>query len=363
MKENVVQVVTTLNRGGLETLLLNTFRNLNNNYKYIFLVHKRGSHHYFSDVKSLGGEIIGIYREGFIDYLMYPFRLFFHLRAINSNIIHSHIDSLSGIPLSIAFLLGYKVRIAHSHSSSEEKNIKYPIKKLLRKIVSLSSTHNVACTYDSGRVLFGSNNDFKIIPNGIDTSNFSFSMKKRTFIRNKFDLRNKFVIGHVGRFNSMKNQTFLIEVLAKATRINQNIILFLIGDGPLVEVVKEKVIKMRLESYVIFHQSTDHIERFYSAFDLFMFPSVFEGMPLALLEAQASNLICIISDKISTEAICSSQTKSLPIDKGTDEWVDSINILDYDRLTISRELSEFLIKIDVQSTSIKFRELYSIKHG
>jgi glycosyltransferase involved in cell wall biosynthesis len=360
MRKNIVQVVTTMNRGGLETLLLNVYAELNDDYKFFFIVQKRGNHHYFEAIRLLGGEIRGVYRERFADYLMYPFRMYFSLKSINSDIIHSHIDTLSGVPLMIAKILGYKYRIAHGHSSTEEKNLKYPFKLLLKKLIVKYSNSLVACSYDSGRMLFGNKSDFTFIANGIEASRFSYSLESRQNIRTQFDLCDKHVLGHVGRFNLMKNQDFLIYLLAEISKVRDNVVLFLIGDGPLIEFVKAKVITMNLENSVIFHPSTDQVHLFYSAFDLFVFPSLFEGMPLALLEAQASNLKCLVSENISNESICNSLTTKLPIDRGSSDWIAAMNFESHDRSIISSELASFLQDIDINRTSEEFRKLYSV---
>jgi glycosyltransferase involved in cell wall biosynthesis len=358
--KNIVQVVTTMNRGGLETLLLNVYGQLKEDYKFFFIVQKRGTHHYFDEIKLLGGEIIGVYRENFLDYLLYPFRMYFSLRSIDSVIIHSHIDALSGIPLFISKLSGYSVRIAHSHNSSQENNPKYVLKMLLKRMIWLSTDKLLACSYDAGKMMFGYNSSFLFVPNGIPTSKYNYHESKRDSIRYELEIQDKFVIGHVGRFNHQKNHMFLLKLISDYRDINPNVILLLVGDGPLIETIKTKTFEMNLEKHVIFQPSTDRVNLFYSAFDLFVFPSLFEGMPLALLEAQASNLKCIVSEIISNESICNSLTTKLPIDRGSSDWIAAMNFESHDRSIISSELASFLQEIDINRTSEEFRKLYSV---
>jgi glycosyltransferase involved in cell wall biosynthesis len=252
------------------------------------------------------------------------------------------------------------VRIAHSHNSSQENNSKYVLKMLLKRMIWFSTDKFVACSYEAGKMMFGYNSSFLFIPNGIQTSKYYYLESKRDSIRYQLKIQDKFVIGHVGRFNHQKNHTFLLKLISDFRDINPNAILLLVGDGPLIETIKIKTFEMNLEKHVIFQPSTDRINLFYSAFDLFVFPSLFEGMPLALLEAQASNLKCLVSENISNESICNSLTTKLPIDRGSSDWIAAMNFESHDRSIISSELASFLQDIDINRTSEEFRKLYSV---
>jgi len=358
MRKNIVQVTTTMNRGGLETLLLNVYSKLSREYKFYFIVQKRGHHNYFDQIYSLGGEIVGVYRETFLDYVLYAFKFYKALKNIDSTIIHSHIDTLSGIPLFIAKRIGYVKRISHSHNSSQEINSKIIFKNLLKKMIKISSTNLASCSYEAGYYMFGKKSKFIYIPNGVDTSKFSFNYEERKRIRNTFNLNNRFVFGHVGRFNEQKNHEFLIYLIDYLRRIRSDIALLLVGDGPMLEKIKSQAIEFGVEGYIVFHPSTNDVASLYSAFDLFLFPSLFEGMPLALLEAQSANLNCIVSDTISNNSICEAKVIKLPIDKGVEEWGNSINFSNYDRTKVNNDLVNFLTTIDINYTASEFEKLY-----
>lgn len=358
MKKTIVHVVTTMNRGGLESLVMTLYKYLNEDYHFVFIVQKRGHHHYFDEIANLGGTVIGVYRESLWDYLSFLPQLKRVLGSLNSKIIHSHIDTLSAIPLRFAKKQGYVIRIAHSHNSNQEYNHLLPIKLLMKKLTLSYATNLVACSYDSGYWMFGKSNPFLYLPNGIDTKKFLFNKVKREFIRNKYGWGSNVVIGHVGRFNKQKNHTFLIDVFHSLVKLRDDVVLVLIGDGPLKSNIIEKALRLNILEKITIISPLDHIDYYYSAFDYFLFPSLYEGMSLALLEAQVSGVKCIISNNITPESILKLTTTTLDIKKSPESWVSNIDFRPYDREIETLELREFIDKVDIKTTITKIREIY-----
>lgn len=361
MKKKVVHVVTTMNRGGLESLIMSLFKQMKSDFEFIFIVQKRGNQKYFDEIEALGGKIHLVPRENIIDYLFFIPRLDKILNTIGANILHSHIDTLSAIPLMVSKKQDYKIRISHSHTSNQEVDLLYPIKFLMKKLIRFYATDAIACTMAAGNWMFGRKTFFHYIPNAIETDRFRFSALKRDFVRDKFGWESKFVIGHVGRFNKVKNHAFLIEVFREFSITNNDSILVLIGEGPLREQVFQKVCSYGLENKVFFIEPSDKVDHYYCSFDTFVFPSLFEGMSLAVLEAQTSGLRCLLSNTISSDSIFYLNSTILDIKDSPSYWANNITKKFYDRDRESSELLDFIIRLDIKSASSKLSEIYESK--
>lgn len=358
LKKDVIQFVTTMNRGGLETLLMSLYREVNKEYRFIFCVQKRGHHHYFDEILELGGLIVPIYRENILDYLTYFYRLNVFFKFNKAQILHSHIDTLSVIPVFFSKKNGYIKRISHSHTSNQKIDLKFPFKLLFRNLISKYSSDLVACSYESGKWMYGNKVKFKYIPNGIDTFRYRYSTSKRTEIREKHSIENKFVIGHVGRFDKIKNQKYLIDILDSISNHHPNTILFMIGDGPLKNSVVRYGKSLNLEDRIITLPSVSEIEAYYSAFDFFIFPSLYEGMSLALIEAQVSGLRALVSDNCVDDSLCDDNTISASLSLGPVEWANLINYDYYNRSVNSNGLNEFIQKVDISVFVNRMKGLY-----
>lgn len=217
-----------------------------------------------------------------------------------------------------------KVRIAHSHSSSQDKNIKFLLKSFYKRRISKVATHLFACGDKAGKWMFG-NNDFSVINNAINTKDFLFNQHVRKKVREELELQNKFVIGHVGRFNEPKNHTFIINIFKELVSINDNAKLLLVGEGNLKNEIEKKVEDLGLSQYIVFYGKCDCVNRIMQAFDIFLFPSLYEGLPVTMVEAQANGLKCFISNKVPKECIMSENVEILSLEDTAVKWAESIN--------------------------------------
>ena len=343
----VLQVVPNMNSGGLENLIMNIYRNIDRSkVQFDFIVHyeKRG---FFDDeIESLGGKIyrFSVREDNNIIKYVKDLNLFFKNHP-EYRVVHGHMASLGFIYLGIAKKYKVPVRIAHSHGTSHLRTIKGYIKFFTFKLVKYESNVNFACSTEAGKYLFGNKRKFEFIPNAIDMDKFEYDEEIRKEYRHKLDLDGKLVLGHVGRFNLQKNHNFLLDIYSEIVKQNSNTILLLIGNGELEDEIKSKISKLNLEKHVKLLGIRKDVNKIYQAMDIFLMPSLFEGLPLTGIEAQASRLKCFFADTITREVIITDNTEFLPLNISAKEWADKImkNSL-YDRKSVKIINQDFNIK-------------------
>lgn len=250
----------------------------------------------------------------------------------NFDIIHVHSPNIGSLHLALAKHYDISVRICHSHSTKgSDKMISSIINFFLNKVSILFSTNFMACSLDAGEFLFGKTRSFDVINNSIDLEKFLFNKTTRYHYRNKLGFKESdIILGHIGYFQPVKNQSFLINVLNSLNNskelLKNKYKLILVGEGPEINNVKKEVQKFNLESQVFFLGQRTDVANLLSSFDLLVMPSLFEGFPLSLIEAQASNLPCIVSDSISTTVNVNGRVKFINISnlRAVDFWVTAI---------------------------------------
>ena len=245
------------------------------------------------------------------------------------DVVHSHTQFNSGINLWVAKKNCVPIRIAHSHTTAHENAISAKqrlYENAMRKLIKKCATHFCSCGVEAGKWMYG-NHPFVVIPNGIDTDSFAYNDLSRSKIREQNNIaKDVFVIGHSGTISILKNQDLLIRLLPEIRKIRKNAELVLVGTG--VEEYRYKlqllVKELELEKYVHFTGAVLNVNEYYSAFDVFAFPSLREGTPLALLEAQANGLPCVISDTIPQDALATDLVTQLTLD---DEkaWIEHLS--------------------------------------
>lgn len=323
----VLHVVVNMNRGGAETLIMNLYRNIDTEkVQFDFLTCKEGV--FDAEILAMGGKLHRIPYVTDTGHKGYQRDLkgFFTANP-EYKIVHSHMDKMSGLVLGAAKKAGVPVRIAHSHNTESEGGILTKVYKWYAgNLINLHATDYYACSEAAARWLFkGKSKKAFIMKNGIETDKFQFCQKTRKSIRDELMLdKATFVIGHVGRFSPQKNHLYLIDVFAS---INQNIpdsVLLLAGDGPLKRKLKKKVEELKLDSKVMFLGVREDINKLLQAFDVFAFPSIHEGLPVTLVEAQGAGLPCFISKAITKEVNMGvGLVKHLSI-KDKASWIESI---------------------------------------
>ena len=325
----ILHVVVNMNRGGAETLIMNLYRNIDRSkIQFDFLTCKEGV--FDKEIEEMGGKIYRIPYISEVGHSGYIKELKKFFESNNSDVIHSHLDKMSGLVLRVAKKYKIPVRIAHSHNTRSEGSFPARLYKwYIGKLIIPYATNYLACSESAAKWLFRNKKDkVVILKNGIECEKFSFSLTNRNKIREELTINeNNIVIGHIGRFNHQKNHEFIIDIFQELIKINHNARLILVGDGVLKEKIEKKVINLNLEKEVLFLGIQENIDELLQAFDLFVFPSFHEGLPVTLIEAQGSGLPCIISDTITTEVDMGlNLIERFPLGKA-EIWANKINFI------------------------------------
>ena len=265
------------------------------------------------------------------------------------DVLHVHNPITAFIHNYYAKKHGVKVRIYHNHSSQFSDTILKSIRNRLLVFLALrNATHRVSCGELAGIKIFG-NKNFQIVPNAIDINKYKFSLKYREEIREEFHIKgNKKVVGMIGILNRFKNQNFLIELARKLPEVT----FLLVGEGPDRLILEEKCKEM---TNVIFTGKREDAYKFYSAFDIFAFPSLYEGFPMVLIEAQCSGADIIMNETIdSTTQIVNNICTALPLDKN--KWIDYIEKVQV--VNNKRDFDERLMDFDINENIINLKEIY-----
>lgn len=354
----ILMIMTSkFQRSGITAVVVNVLKEL---FKYedvaIDLVVPNGSdEQLMSETRKLGAKVFEMSGKSRIFITpLYIYRLSRIIRKGKYDVVHIHGSStLLYLELLAAKIGGVEKRIVHSHNTATSHRIAH---RILRKKFDRAYTSAVACSEDAGRWLFG-NKDFTTIQNGIEIDKYLYNSHKRKEIRDKYSIEeDDIVVGHVGLFNQQKNQEYLVDVLEKALTDCKNIKLLLIGKGETEKSIKENVREKGLGCNVIFAGEVYDVGSYYSAMDVFVMPSRFEGFGLAALEAQISGLPCILSDKIPDETIVSNKVCRLGIkEENVPEWADMIKKETRRTRGIKRELFN---KYDIRNTAKEYLAIY-----
>ena len=279
---------------------------------YIDIVERNGGHLFVIE-RSMGG------------ILQYWFRLMKLISKENYDIVHIHGNSHTVVlELSAAWAAGCNVRIEHSHNTKCEHNV---VHRLMKPLFDFLVTHRLACGEAAGKWMFD-DKPFTVLNNGIDTKKFCFSQSLRDKIRQQFGISDKcFVLGHVGYFYEVKNHRQIINVFEVLYHRNKNMCLILIGDGILKEEMQCLLKEKRLSDVVILTGNIGNVDEFLNAMDAIIMPSLFEGLPLTLIEEQANGLPCVVSDNITREADKTGNMCFLSLSEPLSVWADCIECL------------------------------------
>lgn len=321
----VLQVVTYMGRGGLETMLMNYYRNMDRDkVQFDFLVHRQERADYDDEIEALGGRIFRLPRlVPWSRHYIQELKRFFDKHP-EYQIVHVHQDCLSSVILKAAKQHGVPVRIAHSHSASQDRNLKYPIKLWYRRSIPRYATNLFACGSQAGEWMFRGQ-PYMVIQNAIDPMVYTFSKEKRETVREQLGLTDELVVGHVGRFDAAKNQSFLLNVFAEIQKKKSNAKLVLVGDGEDFQRAQEKARELNIQNNVMFLGVRSDVADLMQAMDVFVFPSLYEGLPVTMVEAQAAGLPSVISDGVSPECILTKDLVGvLSLSDGTDVWANTV---------------------------------------
>lgn len=358
----VLNMFTIMDRGGAETMVMNYYRKIDRSkVQFDFLVHRNERGAYDDEIEAMGGRIyrmIPIYPQNFSEYKK-MLRKFFDEHNEYS-IIHSHMSELGYFAFKEAKKHDVPIRICHAHNAACGFDLKMIMRTYFKKAMMPYITHLFICGYEAGDWLYGKKNEERFIHlnNAIDVQRFVYNEEIRNKYRKKLNIEDKFVVGHVGRFNKQKNHERLISLFSHIYKQNNNAILLLIGGGELEESIHNLVKEYKLEDAVYFLGQKSDVNNYMQAFDIFLFPSLFEGLPVTMIEAQSSGLQCFISDVIPAQCIISENVETFSLDE-SDEKIAS-DVLNKHQNFIRKDMSEIIRNkgFDVNKNAKELEEFY-----
>ncbi|MEK3881801.1 glycosyltransferase family 1 protein [Paenibacillus sp. PL2-23] len=316
-----------------------------NGFQFDFLVHRQEEGHYDKEIESLGGRIYRMpnIRPG--NYRRY-FRMldrFFEERR-DYRVVHSHMNENSGFVLRAAKKAGVPCRIIHSHLSDLKLDYKFPFRIYARLAIKDNPSDYFACSARAGEWLFGrkreNSREVIVLQNAVNTEEFAFNPAVRTEVRAELEAGDRLVVGHIGRFNEQKNHKFLLQVFHSLKQDKEDALLVLAGDGYLRASIEKQADEMGLSDSIRFLGVRADISRLLQGMDLFLFPSLFEGLPVVLIEAQAAGLRCVVSDTITREADITGRVSFVSLQQPPKYWSRAILGVSYEHADTSQLLRE-----------------------
>ncbi|MGN0983628.1 MAG: glycosyltransferase family 1 protein, partial [Gemmiger sp.] len=304
----VAQVLNRMDSGGIEAVVLNYYRHIDRSkVQFDFYFAEGSTFPQRAELEALGAGIYPI--PPYTEVAAYQRVLQGAFRARRYSIVHAHLSTMSVFPLFAAWRAGIPVRICHNHSTANlGEGKKTLLKYLLRPFNKIFATHWFACGEAAGRWMCGDRafdaGRVNVMPNAIDTARFAYDDAARAALRRELNIPpDAFVVGHVGRFTFAKNHRFLIDLFAALHKSCPDARLLLVGEGELAQEIRCQVKDLGLENSVVFTGVRRDVHKLYSAMDVFCLPSHYEGMPVVAWEAQANGLPCVLSDRMTAEAV------------------------------------------------------------
>lgn len=362
--KKVLQITSALYRNGTETFIMNVFRKIDRNkvsFDFLLQTHVEGG--YEEEAKELGANLYYYTpRKKNLKKYFTSINQFFKENAHRYNAVHFHGMSFTDIyPLVVARKYGIKTRIVHTHSYSTHGLHNRLLHKYYKSRIHKLGTHWLACSKEARVWGYGGNRIFNksvTVPNGIDMEKFQFNKIDRITTRKKLGIDpSSFTICHVGAFRAVKNHTFLIDIFKEIYNQHPNSVLLLCGEGPTEKEIREKIKNEGLIDSVIFLGQRKKITDILSASDVFIFPSKYEGLGFALIEAQANGIPVLTSDTVPREVKLTEHLKFLPLHTSPKNWADEA-LSERGKERIYSEISTDLKKYDIKATCDILRSIY-----
>lgn len=326
----VLHLVSSMNCGGTENMIMSLYKNIDREkIQFDFLVNTKEKCFFDDEIRSLGGKIHYIPRWNGINSFGYIKKLNHFFKAHPEyKIIHGHIASNSAIYLSIAKKRGI-FSISHSHNvKGSGKSLKDFIFKLTTFFQRYMSDYMLACSEAAGIARFGKNvlskNNFKVLSNAIDLDKYHCNDEIKNKTKELYNLKDNFIIGHIGRFIAAKNHNFILEVFNEITLINPKSTLILAGDGPLEAEIKKKASQLGIEDKIIYTGVVSDLNSILNVMDVFLFPSLHEGLGIAAIEAQAMGIPCFINEKLPNNLDINPNVYRLSLEGPPKKWAQFI---------------------------------------
>jgi glycosyltransferase EpsF len=360
----VLQIVPSTGYGGISSMIMNLYRNIDKSrVQFDFAAFNRGDLH--DEICDNGGSIFYfdyIKKQGPISYINKLTRLMKDNGPYSA--VHVHNGYKGGFALLAARMQGIPIRVSHIHTSNVEQRWQKIFLPLLKKLSVLNSTNFLACGQEAGIFMYG-NKGFEVLTNAIDVNRFIHpNEKKIQELRKELKISiDSTIIGHVGRFSEVKNHKHLINIAERLKKLDIDFKMIFIGDGPLKEEIQQTIKDKGLSNNIILAGLRSEIPELMSIFDVYIFPSLFEGLPVSLLEAQASGLPCLVSTGVPRESdVGAGLIKFMDLDNQIKEWVEELLILSAQKRG-SQELSTKQLLnngYDIQNNIKRLMEIYQV---
>lgn len=362
MAKRIVHMLNSMGMGGVENFLMNVYRNIDREkYQFDFILQSDQKSYFEDEIEKLGGKIYKIPRVE-KHPIKHTKELYKILKGGNYIAFHRHTaSSVVFLDLLVAKKSRITRRIVHSHNTSHEQKI---LNAIFRRKLYNTATHHLACTRNAGKWLYGKQK-FEIFNNVIDCAKYEFREETRKKYREEFGIDETTVaICHIGRFDKQKNHKYLLKIFAKLCQKNLNYKLFLCGDGMLRPEIIKFCEEKNIMGQVVFLGIRSDVNNVLQAMDIFVFPSLYEGLGIVLIEAQMTNIPSIVSDTIPNEAIYNTNVIQLGIDDSDiDEWCEKITSLKIDNLSRKIVNTELIKDYDVASVTNKLVNMYDGKEN
>jgi glycosyltransferase involved in cell wall biosynthesis len=326
----VLQIVDHMGLGGIQAFIMNVYRNIDREkFQFDFLVHKNEGNTFAEEIELLGGVIhyVPARNQGILKNRR-VLDAFFKMHP-EYKVVHQHESSLSYIePLIAAKNNNVPIRIIHSHSTRMGNSLIHKILHILNsRRINRVATHYLACGELAGKWMYGKSkvrDKFTVIINGIKLKDFEYNESIRNSVRSELKLVTEPTYCHIGRFDWVKNHTFLIDIFNEIVKLQPSSKLLLVGQGVLMDDTQKKVKSLGLEERVLFLGLRSDIDRIVQAVDAIILPSFYEGFPVTAIEAQAAGVSFFMSDTVSKEAMIKSNSYALSLNNTAKEWADFI---------------------------------------
>lgn len=345
--------------GGVESVIFNYYRKINKEkFQFDFYYDADSTVEPPKDLINMGARFIKI--PPYQDLFNYVRALKAHFEKNNYLIVHSNINTLGVIPLAVAKLAGVPIRIQHNHSVPGGNEVaRNTLKKVLKLFSKTFSTDYFACSEKAGRWMFGDNSynngQVFVMTNAVDFS--LYSEHNNTALKNKLNLKGKFVVGHVGRFTKAKNHYFLLKVFKHMYETNNNARLLLVGDGELKNEIKKEIMKLNLQGKVIMVGKVTNPYDYYPIMDVLLLPSIFEGLSMTTIEAQVSGKNILVSYAIPDEANISSGFHRMSMNSNEKEWAKKAYIVSANKIIFNDKADSYDINTAVERLERKYMSL------
>lgn len=329
MKIKVAHVAGGLTTGGVEAVIYNYFSNMpKEDYELYYITYDTPNEQVQKRFEEIGFHVYEVCKkkENFFKSCKQVLDI---IKENDIQIMHSHMTLMCFVTSILAKMCGVKVCIAHSHLAQDIKGIKKYVYALFKWLTKITAANWFACGQEAASYVYGKkalqNDKVVMMHNAIDTKKYSFSMERREETRQSLGIDANFCIGHVGRFTEQKNHMFLLEIMKEIVNLHDEARLFLFGEGPLDKEIRAKVAELELQNHVVFMGAVTDIERYYPAMDVFLLPSLYEGLAVSLVETQCNGLPIVTSDTVTKEIKLSDEYHVLSLEDHPAKWAEVVS--------------------------------------